>query len=307
MHVYDNLCRGHLGFGKFGDLTIGDIRDEASLRYVVVRERVDAIIHCAALAYVHESEMHPEEYFDVNVNGTAAVAKVAATTGVRHLIFASSCSVYGNPIQTDLPVRENTTTNPISVYAQTKLEAESVVVAEGGRHYSAAILRFFNAAGGAPQIGIGESHSPETHIIPRLLRFALEIDTDPVCLFVRGTETTDGYSHRDFVHVLDIAEAHLCALEYLERQTVVHPLCLNIGSGKSTSLLEVIRGVERVTKREILSRLIIKDKFPFDPDCIFADIFTARQLINWMPKRSLDRILIDAHQWLKLEYCEKKY
>lgn len=260
-----------------------------------MREGIEAIVHCAALAYVHESEMIPDEYHSVNVIGTKVVSETADSTGVKSIIFSSSCSVYGEP--RTVPVAENSDFNPLSNYAITKVKGESII--SSSSQYSSMSLRFFNAAGGAPTAGIGEAHDPETHIIPKLLRFALGFDTEPVTLYAMDADGSVRYPERDFVHVLDIAEAHLLALEKISRLGCNRHNHVNIGSGRPSSLLDVISLVEQVSGTPIADRLVIGRRQSCDPLSVYADTSLSRELLGWEPQRSLQQIVSDAYLWLR--------
>jgi UDP-glucose-4-epimerase GalE len=293
VHTFDNLLRGHLEFSKFGGLTVGDIRNTDLLRTVMIQQRIDAIVHCAALAYVEESAERPNDYYSTNVGGTMSLCHAAEAAGVRNIVFASSCSVYGDPAQT--PVTEDSTLAPISVYAQTKALAESVLSSYSS--LKTISLRFFNAAGAEPQFGIGESHNPETHIIPRLIRFAYGLDDQPLTIFSGGINQGDGFPRRDFVHVSDIARAHLSALKYLQKGTAPLSEVFNIGSGRSTSLYELIRLVEQISGRHFRDRLVYAQRRPCDPVSIYADITKARKNLKWDPVLSIERAICDSIDW----------
>ena len=299
--VFDNLSRGHERLVKSGPLVVGDIRDTDTLTHTLRRCKVDAVVHCAALAYVGESEHRPSEYHSVNVAGTLSLCEAMTNAGVRSLVFSSSCSVYGNP--TRIPVLEEHAIMPISVYAQTKADAEGLIASHS--ELSSLTLRFFNAAGSAYEFGLGECHDPETHIIPLLVNRALGMTEEDVKIFSRGIKTGDGSPTRDFVHVLDIAEAHIKALEWVTLQQSYKHGVLNIGSGTGTSIFRLIKEIELQTGVRMAARIDIHNKRRFDPECVFADISLAESLINWKPKRGLEKIVHDAIQWARVNAHKK--
>jgi UDP-arabinose 4-epimerase len=211
--VFDSLLFGHREFARWGKLIEGDIRDTAALDAVFAAHRFDAVMHFAALAYVGESVTTPEKYYDVNVNGTRVLLDAMVRAGVRQIVFSSSCAIYGEPAS--MPISESAAPNPINPYGFTKLVCERMMD-DFGRTYGlkSARLRYFNAAGAEPMAEIGEDHDPETHLIPLVLDAAVG-RRPAVTVFGVDYPTPDGTALRDYIHVCDLARAHVLAIDYL--------------------------------------------------------------------------------------------
>jgi UDP-arabinose 4-epimerase len=211
--AFDNLKRGSRSAVKWGPLVVGDVMNKHDLRQAIGRYQVEAVLHFAALAYVGESVEHPARYFRNNVANTTNLLEVMAQMGVGNLVFSSTCAVYGTPPQ--VPISETTPTNPINPYGESKLQVERMLpwfANANGMKWAA--LRYFNAAGADPDGEIGENHDPETHLIPLAIQAAL--GSGPA-LKIFGTDypTPDGTAVRDYIHVSDLADAHVRALDYL--------------------------------------------------------------------------------------------
>ena len=210
----DNLSTGHQQAVKWGPLEVGDVRNESLVTDVIMRHKATAVLHFAAASLVGESASKPYEYYDNNVNGAIALVGAMRRCGVTRIVFSSTCAVYGMPEQ--LPIEESEATRPINVYGRTKLAVEnflSDVAATGA--IRTAMLRYFNAAGADSDGDIGEAHATETHLIPLAIQAALE-QGGPLSVFGSDYPTADGTCERDYVHVEDLAEAHLAALSFLE-------------------------------------------------------------------------------------------
>lgn len=289
--VYDDLSNGHAKFVKWGALEQGDIRDAARVRHVFATHRPDAVLHCAALIEVGESVKHPERFRDVNVRGTQVLLDVTREAGVRPFVFSSSCAVYGAPER--LPMDEAHGFAPASPYGQTKLDAERLSeAAAAARGGSFAHLRYFNAAGAAWGEGIGESHEPESHAIPLAL-FTLLGRREAFRIFGEDYETPDGTCLRDYVHVLDLADAHVRAVERLLGGG--GSLAVNLGTGDGVTVLELIAAMERVTGRRVpVERAPRREG---DPPALLADNTLARRELGWSPTRGIDEIIADAWKW----------
>ncbi len=296
--VLDNLYRGNEWAVRWGPLERCDIRDRQSLRLALARYDIQAVMHFAALAYVGESMSIPSDYYDVNVGGTLQLLQAACAAGIRHIVFSSTCATYGSPDH--LPITEDTPQLPVNPYGETKLTAERMLrwfsSAYGMRYVS---LRYFNAAGADPDGEIGESHTPETHVIPRLLFSA----RDPKASFqVFGNDfpTPDGTAVRDYVHVTDLARAHLLALTYLAHGG--DSTAVNLGTGSGTSVKELLRTAELVTGRSILVEWC--PRRAGDPAALVASSQKATSVLNWTPRLSTpETILRTAWAWHSREHA----
>jgi UDP-glucose-4-epimerase GalE len=276
--AYDNLERGSASLVRFGPIEVGDIRDGARLRQAVERHRPVAIMHFAALALVAESVEYPALYHDVNVDGARCVFRAALDAGIRHIVFSSTCAVYGIPAEQ--PIHESTPKAPINPYGRSKLMAEEILAdlatAEGLRYIA---LRYFNACGAHPTAEIGELHDPEPHLIPRIL-MAAGGSIDAVEVMGTDYPTPDGTAIRDYVHVCDVADAHVAALRYLQGGGT--PIALNIGTGRGHSVLEVLAAAKRVTGRDIPVRYA--PRRPGDPPVLTADVAASKQTLGFAAK-----------------------
>lgn len=289
--VYDNLSNGHREFAKWGSFVEGDIRDPARLGALFAEHKPDAVLHCAALIEVGESVKHPARFWDNNVGGTLALLEVMREAGCQAFVFSSTCATYGAPLR--LPMDETHPQNPLSPYGWTKLAIE-----QASRDYAAAYglkfahLRYFNAAGAAAAEGIGERHDPETHAIPLAL-FALLGKRDGFKVFGDDYETRDGTCLRDYVHVLDLADAHVRAIERLLGGGA--SLAANLGTGDGVTVKELLAAIERVTGRAVPSeRAPRRDG---DSPALLADNALARRELGWSPKHGIDAIIADAWAW----------
>jgi UDP-glucose-4-epimerase GalE len=289
--VYDNLSTGHAFLCRGYELLRGDIGEPEDLAPVL--SEVKAVMHMAAHACVGESVENPRKYFENNVRSGLVFLNAVARAGVRNFIFSSSCAVYGHPSK--IPITEDTPREPVNPYGASKLffehALEAYSKAYGLRFVS---LRYFNAAGADGSGEIGEWHDPETHLIPRALRVASGLDPE---LAVNGDDypTPDGTCVRDYVHVCDIAEAHVLALEYLARGG--ESAASNLGTGRGHSVKEVLSMVESVTGCTIRKRC--GPRRPGDPAILVADASRAQQLLRWKPSRSLEEIVSSAWKWLQ--------
>ncbi len=290
--VFDNLYFGHREFVRWGKLIKGDIRDAKALDAVFKGNRFDAVMHFAALAYVGESITDPGRYYDVNVHGTRVLLDAMISADVRSLVFSSSCALYGEPTQ--MPIDENAKLNPINPYGFTKFICERMMVDfERAYGLKSARLRYFNAAGAEPAADIGEDHNPETHLIPLVLDVALG-KRQEIQIFGTDYPTPDGTAQRDYIHVCDLARAHVLALDHLlsRRETIA----VNLGTGQGNSVRQVVEAVQRVTGRPI--RVKQSARRPGDPAELVADPRKARELLGWSAERSnLETIVADAWRW----------
>jgi len=290
--VFDSLFFGHREFVRWGRLIEGDIRDANALDAVFRADRFDAVMHFAALAYVGESVSDPGRYYDVNVHGTRVLLDAMMRAGIRSLVFSSSCALYGEP--TNMPIGENANLSPINPYGFTKLVCERMMEDfERAYGLKSARLRYFNAAGAEPTAEIGEDHNPETHLIPLVLDVALGIRPE-IQIFGTDYPTPDGTALRDYVHVCDLARAHVLAVKYLvdHHETIA----VNLGSGQGISVRQVIDTVQDVTGCPIRAKQ--SPRRPGDPAELVADPRKARDVLGWSAERSHPKTIIaDAWRW----------
>lgn len=290
--VYDNLSRGWRDFVKWGELIEGDILDEAALTAALARVKPDAVAHFAALAYVGESVADPAAYYRTNVVGTLNLLTAMRAAGVDKLIFSSSCATYGDPIYT--PIDEAHPQAPVSPYGWSKLMAERLLIDHDAAYgLRSVILRYFNAAGADPDGEVGERHEPETHLIPLAIRAALPGDYQ-LSIFGDDFDTRDGTCVRDYVHVADLADAHLRALEHLQHGGASENI--NLGSGVGATVLEIISAVEGAAKAP--ARRSIGLRRAGDPSALYATAAKAAAALGWRPSRSSLEVMIgDAFRW----------
>jgi UDP-glucose-4-epimerase GalE len=290
--VYDNLSRGVAAAVKWGPLVEGDLHDSARLVEALRSHAVSAVMHFAAFAYVGESVANPELYYRNNVGGTLALLAAMREAGVGTIVFSSTCAVYGVP--ESLPIRETTPKAPLNPYGETKLAIERALgwyAAGYGLRYAA--LRYFNAAGGDPDGDIGENHEPETHLIPLVLQAALGTGA-PLQIFGSDYPTPDGTAIRDYIHVTDLADAHVRALHYLAQGG--DSIALNLGTGHGHTVREIIAAVERIGGRPVPRNEA--PRRPGDPPELVADPTLAGERLGWRPRCSdLDTIIRTALAW----------
>ncbi|QIG52019.1 UDP-glucose 4-epimerase GalE [Nordella sp. HKS 07] len=294
--VYDNLVSGNRKSVRWGPFVQGDILDTSYLADVLAKYAPAAVIHFAASAYVGESVEDPSKYYKNNVAGTLSLLDACRQASVDKIIFSSSCATYGVPAS--LPITETTPQNPINPYGRTKLIAEHMLkdyAAAYGLRYVA--LRYFNACGADPDGELGEWHDPETHLIPKaLLAAGGRISHLPV--FGDDYETPDGTCVRDYIHVSDLARAHLLALEHLKAGG--ENLAVNLGTGKGSSIREILDAVARSTGRQVPIEL--HPRRPGDPPALYADPALAQRTLGFATQCSdLDTIVRTAAPFFGLE------
>jgi UDP-arabinose 4-epimerase len=284
--VYDDLSEGHADAVLDAPLVVGDILDTDALTRALQAHAVRGVLHFAARCYVGESMQQPELYWRINRDGTRSLLAAMRRAGVDVLVFSSTCAVYGEPDR--LPMDEDLPHRPVNVYGETKAAMEREIrAADGLKH---AIFRYFNAAGASEDGLLAERHDPETHLIP----LALAAARDGTELRINGDDyvTPDGTCLRDYVHVCDLADAHVLAAERLLRGG--DSLVCNLGYGRGTSVLEICDVVERVTGRPL--RRSVGPRRPGDPPALYARADLARTALHWAPTRqALD--LIVGHAW----------
>jgi len=290
--AFDNLVYGHRDAVRWGPLVEGDLADRALVADTLRRFGIAAVMHFAAYAYVGESMARPELYFRNNVVNSLGLLETLHEAGIRRIVFSSTCATYGIPEA--VPIRETMPQRPVNPYGESKVMIERALHWHGVAHNLGHVaLRYFNAAGADPEGEAGEHHEPETHLIPLVLDTALgrraHID-------IYGTDypTPDGTAIRDYIHVTDLAAAHVLALQYLEHGGA--SIALNLATGQGHSVREVIAAAERVTGRDIARREV--ERRPGDPPRLVADPTLANRTLGWTPRASdLDTIIATAWAW----------
>jgi len=289
--IYDNLSTGHAFLAKGFELIEGDIADEAKLSGAM--RRVDSVMHFAAHAYVGESVENPRKYFRNNVAAGLTLLNTCMDCGIRRIIFSSTCAVYGTPAK--VPIPEEAPRQPVNPYGVSKLFFERALEAYD-RAYGLrfASLRYFNAAGADESGEIGEWHDPESHLIPSAL-LAIKGMRPELELFGTDYPTPDGTCIRDYIHVNDLAEAHVLALQYLAAGG--GSIAVNLGTGRGHSVKEVLNKIEEVTGHPVPKR--VAPRRPGDPPELVADPKSAEKLLHWKATRSLDDIVRTAWTWMQ--------
>jgi UDP-glucose-4-epimerase GalE len=289
--VYDNLSTGHKVLAQGFELVVGDIAEADKLRSSL--NGMDAVMHFAAHAYVGESVKNPRKYFQNNVEAALTLLNTAVDAGVLRFVFSSTCAIYGTPAQ--VPITEEAPRQPINPYGVSKLFFENALEAYD-RAYGLrfAALRYFNAAGADESGDIGELHDPEPHLIPLALA-ATRSAAPPLQIFGTDYPTPDGTCIRDYIHVNDLAEAHVLALHRLAHGEP--SLAVNLGTGQGNSVLEIVRTVEAVTGEKV--NWVKGPRRAGDPPALVADPRRAQHLLKWQAKRSLQEIVATAWKWME--------
>lgn len=290
--ILDNLQKGHKGaIHPEAEFVLADVGDIDALEHVFRRFPIDAVMHMAAETAVEYSLTEPRRYFQTNIVAGLNLLDVMLKHDVRKCIFSSSAAVYGQP--QSVPIEENHPKNPCNAYGDSKLSFERILEwygkAYGLKHIS---LRYFNAAGATERLG--EQHNPETHLIPRVLKAALDNDA-PVPIFGKNYPTQDGSPVRDYIHVADIASAHVLALEKLDD---LSSTVYNLGNGAGYSVFEVVAAARGITKTGI--RSVVRQRRAGDPAVLVASSVRARAELNWEPQFStLENVIESAWQWMQ--------
>ncbi len=288
--TFDNLSRGHRQAVKWGPFEQGDLRDLTRLRQVIRTHQPVAVMHFAAFTDVGESTQNPLLYYKNNVGGSITLIEAMVESRILHMVFSSSCTVYGKP--TVIPLTEAHPIAPISPYGKSKAIIEDILSACDQAHSMRSIsLRYFNAAGADPDGDIGENHQPETHLIPNVLKAALGIG-DPLRVLGNDYDTPDGTCIRDYIHVTDLAAAHVLALKYLLAGGSSQRL--NLSNNQGFSVMEVIEVAQQVTKQSI--PFTIGSRRMGDAPCLIGDSSLARQVLGWDPVYA-DLATIVEHAW----------
>lgn len=298
--VYDNLSSGHEWAAKWGPLARGDILDRSALDRAIETYRPSACLHFAAFAYVGESVTDPGKYYRNNVAGSLTLLEALRDHGIDQFVLSSTCATYGVPDK--VPIDETMPQAPINPYGASKLMVERMMADFYAAHgMRSAALRYFNAAGADPDTEIGEDHDPETHLVPLVIEAAYG-SGDAVTVFGTDYETPDGTCVRDYIHVTDLAKAHVLSLKALE-QGLTHR-AFNLGNGSGYSVREVIASVERVTHRRVPVKL--GNRRPGDPARLISNSARAADELQWRPQiTNLDEIISTAWAWHKRRAQER--
>ena len=294
--VYDNLITGHRLFVKWGDFIHGDINDGNRLIEVFNRYRPAAVVHFAAHAYVGESVVKPAIYYKNNVAGTLSLLEAMRLASIDKIVFSSTCATYGIP--DDLPIKESHLQAPINPYGRSKLMIENILQDyRTAYEFNYVALRYFNAAGADPETEIGEDHDPETHLIPLVLETAAG-KRDEIYIFGDDYETEDGTCVRDYIHVNDLASAHVKALEYLLNGGESD--AFNLANGQGYSVQEIVDAAKSVTNVDF--PVVIKPRRPGDPPTLIGDASKADKILGWKPEiTNVEEIIDTAWRWVSKE------
>lgn len=289
--VFDNMTTGHKEAVGDTKLIVGDLRNKGDIEHAFSEVTFDAVIHFAALTLPGESMLKPYEYFHNNIDGGLNLLEAMRVHACKRIIFSSTCAVYGFP--KDLPVTEESPIAPTSVYGASKRNFEEILEWYEKIHgIRFARLRYFNACGASPDGTLGEDHQPETHIIPVAVNAVLR--GEPFYVFGRDYKTPDGTCIRDYIHVSDLADAHLKAAEYIKKNDA--SLTVNLGVGKGYSNLAVLQAIEKVTGKKL--DIQNKERRLGDPDAIYADNTKAKTMLGWEPKYTTPEAIIEtAWKW----------
>ena len=290
--AFDNLTFGHEWAVKWGPLVSGDLSDLDLIRNTLREHEIKAVIHFAANAYVGESMENPRKYFRNNAANSLNLLEAMLDADVKTLVFSSTCATYGIPEK--VPIPEDHPQRPANPYGETKLFVERAMYWYAGAYgLRWAAPRYFNASGADPDGGIGEDHDPETHLIPIIIQAAMG-QRPHIEIFGTDYDTPDGTAVRDYIHVTDLGDAHLRALNYLLEGG--ENIAFNLGTGQGHSVREVIESVERVSGREVPSKE--GPRRPGDPPSLVADARRAEEVLGWRPQiPELDRIVETAWRW----------
>lgn len=290
--VFDNLVYGHENFVKWGVFEQGDLGNIQEIRRAFKKYPIDAVMHFAAFAYVGESVEDPQKYYTNNVKNTLNLLQVMLEEDINYFVFSSTCATYGNPVE--IPITEDHPQNPINPYGKGKLMVEQILSDYSSAYgLKYASLRYFNAAGADPDSEIGELHDPETHLIPLVLDAAAGKRED-IKVFGTDYSTPDGTCIRDYIHVTDLADAHILALEYLKKGGKSD--VFNLGNGNGFSVKEVIEEARKITGKSIKEDEV--GRRPGDPPVLIGSSQKAKQVLKWKPQyHELSSIIETAWNW----------
>lgn len=292
--VLDNLSRGHREAIPNNVIFENvDLLNYDKLSQIIKKYPITAVVHFAAFAYVGESVENPGLYYTNNVSGSINLIRAISEAGIKKFVFSSTCSVYGNPLT--IPISETESTKPINPYAKTKLTIENVLQDFNLYHgMNFVALRYFNAAGADPEGEIGESHDPEPHLIPIVLSTVLGL-REKVLVFGNDYNTPDGTCIRDYIHINDLASAHLKALKLLDNEN--RSEVINLGTGTGNSVMQIIHETERITNQKVNYEIV--GRRAGDPDILVADNKKAKKVLDWQPEYGLEEIIKTAYNWHK--------
>lgn len=290
--VFDNLSFGHQDFIKWGIFEQGDLGNINDIRTVFKKYHIEAVMHFAAFTYVGESVEDPQKYYLNNLRNTLNLLQVMLEEKVKYFVFSSTCATYGTP--QEVPITENHPQKPINPYGKGKFMVEQILKdycpAYGLNYVS---LRYFNAAGADPEAEIGEQHNPETHLIPLTLDAAIG-KRENIQIFGSDYPTPDGTCIRDYIHVMDLADAHIKALQYLQKGNDSD--VFNLGNGQGFSVKEVIETSQKITGKQILIKEA--ERRPGDPPILVGSSIKAQKILGWHPKfPDLESIIETAWKW----------
>jgi UDP-glucose 4-epimerase len=292
--IYDNLSRGHKTVADILKVPFiaADLNDSTALTDALRQHKIEAVMHFAAYAYVGESVEKPLMYYQNNVATTISVLQAMQTVGVHRFVFSSTCAVYGDPDK--IPITEDEKKAPVSPYGRSKLMVEHILqdMPAASKDFKFAALRYFNASGCAMDGTLGEDHQPETHLIPVILQ-AIQGTRPPLTLFGTDYPTKDGTNVRDYIHVDDLADAHIKAMEKLDEQKQI--FC-NLGTGRGFSVKEIIATAEKVTGKK--APVTYGPRRPGDAIALYADPSRAKKLLGWEAKyKDPEEIIRSAWNW----------
>lgn len=295
---FDNFSMGHEWAVKYGPLVKGDLLNPDDIHAAIQTHKPLAVMHLASFIQVGESVKDPLKYYRNNVSGMINLLGAMKAGGVPYMIFSSTAAVYGNPVYT--PIDEKHPRQPINPYGHSKLMIEQMLADCSGAYGIRSVsLRYFNAAGAAPEVGLGEAHEPETHLIPLMIQAAQK--GTPLKVFGNDYETRDGTCLRDYIHILDLADAHLKALEYLEKDGAT--VSVNLGSGHGTTNLEMIQHIEKLFSVKVPFEYA--DRRAGDPAALVSSYDKAQEILGWEATRSIEEILTDAWKWSERKKVRK--
>lgn len=299
--VVDNLVYGHEWAVKWGPLYRGDLLDADFLRSVFQKHQFEAVFHFAAYAYVGESVKDPLKYYTNNVSGSLSLMAAVVEAKVPRFVFSSTCATYGEPEK--MPISEETAQSPVNPYGASKLMIERALKDVSRAHPVQVVsLRYFNASGATPSGEIGEDHNPETHLIPLALQAAHK--GEALTVFGDDYPTSDGTCVRDYIHVMDLADAHVRAMDWMQKNPKVSFEAFNLGTGQGASVRQIITAIEKVTGQKVPA--VIGARRAGDPPVLVAAATKANSSLGWQPQfSSIENIVKTADTWYRKNFLAK--